>query len=318
MGGRGTPTDPRNDPLFLGREQELRQIIENIHSGTHTLIVGEKGIGKSALIAQALAVFLGRVRKIDLSMRLDSLEARRLRRKRLAGVTMFLIENASPLGDCLREIAEQIWRHQFLPMPDHLKSESDWIPVRRWFTGLGRVGQQDVIWGSLRRQSAPILIVFDSLDRVTPAHQQFLEPLFSMATIVAASSRLNEAFHFKKVWSSFSRIDLQPLPKEIALELVNSLIDNHRIRPSDRELFVREVLKSSAGNPFHIRNIVWHSSRQRTLDEAEIRSYRRIEEGAYFNMGPIYIFGASIFTLYKILSIGMDSNFFIFRPQRQR
>jgi hypothetical protein len=72
----------------------------------------------------------------------------------------------------------------------------------------------------------------------------------------------------------------------------------------------------------------------------EIGRLRRFEEGEYFNMGPLYIFGAGIFTLLKIFSIGMDNrefyiyfsalgffmymtfrvfrNFFLFRPQRNR
>jgi len=35
-----------------------------------------------------------------------------------------------------------------------------------------------------------------------------------------------------------------------------------------------------------------------------------VEEGAYFNMGPLYIFSAGIFTLFKIFSIGTDNREF--------
>ena len=73
---------------------------------------------------------------------------------------------------------------------------------------------------------------------------------------------------------------------------------------------------------------------------ASLGRLRRFEEGEYFNMGPVYIFGAGVFTLLKIFSIGMDNrkfyiyssalgffiymtfhvfrNFFLFRPQRNR
>jgi hypothetical protein len=69
-----------------------------------------------------------------------------------------------------------------------------------------------------------------------------------------------------------------------------------------------------------------------------VRELGRVEEGEYFNMGPVYIYGASVFTLFKIFSIGLDNtdfyiyfsalgflvyltfrvfrNFFLFRPQK--
>jgi hypothetical protein len=116
-------------------------------------------------------------------------------------------------------------------------------------------------------------------------------------------------------------------------------MERYRVRTIDPELFVREVLKTADGNPHRIRSLVWHGSRQPSLDREAIRKFRREEEGELFNMGPIYIFGASVFTLYKIFSIGLDNresyiyfsalgflvyfafrvfrNFFIFRPQRE-
>jgi hypothetical protein len=98
------------------------------------------------------------------------------------------------------------------------------------------------------------------------------------------------------------------------------------------------VLKSAGGNPFRIKTLAWHGSRELNLDRGEIRKLRREEAGEYFNMGPVYIFGASVFTMYKIFSVGMDNregyiyfsalgfvvyfvfrvfrSFFLFRPRK--
>jgi len=106
----------------------------------------------------------------------------------------------------------------------------------------------------------------------------------------------------------------------------------------DPALYRREILKSANGNPFHIRNMLWHGSREKYVDAEEIRKLRQVDEGHYFNMGPIYIFGAAMFTLFKIFSIGSDNRefyiyfsalgflaylvfrvfraFFLFRPQK--
>ena len=84
----------------------------------------------------------------------------------------------------------------------------------------------------------------------------------------------------------------------------------YNLRIIDRELYRREILKSSNGNPFHVKNMLWHGSREKYIDTEEIHKLRRIDEGHYFNMGPIYIFGVAMVTLFKIFSIGTDNREF--------
>lgn len=74
------------------------------------------------------------------------------------------------------------------------------------------------------------------------------------------------------------------------------------------------------------------------MTEAGMRELQQVEEGELMNMGPAYIFLASVFPLFKIFSIGTDNSefyvyfsamgflvyltfrvfrtFFLFRPQR--
>ena len=54
----------------------------------------------------------------------------------------------------------------------------------------------------------------------------------------------------------------------------------------------------------------WHGSKEKYIDNEEVRKLRQIDEGHYFNMGPIYIFGVAMFTVFRIFSIGPDSREF--------
>jgi len=151
---------------------------------------------------------------------------------------------------------------------------------------------------------------------------------------------MKENFFFKRIWASFTKIELEPLTEPIAIPLINYYFDNYPLHIIDPELYRREILKASNGNPFHIKNMLWHGSREKYLDTQEIRKLRQVDEGHYFNMGPIYVFGISIFTIFKIFSIGTDNRefyiyfsalgffaylifrvfraFFLFRPQKYR
>lgn len=328
---------PLNDPLFLGREGEIRQVVSNLRLGRHTLVMGERGIGKTAVIVRAvLTIERGGVRS-DASEESDLFPGLELPPVRRDGATV-TVTRAVPLGDCLREIAQQLWLRKVLRVPQPLADTEDWDAVRRWFTGRGSAGQQAVLCESLTAAPGAYRVIFRTLDRISPGHQPFLESLLLVAVVCAEVVRPRESYHFKRIWSSFCRVEVKALPEDLCHQMISLLIDRHGIQVADRELYIREVLKSANGNPFQVRNLLWHGSRQRHLDHREIRSLRRSEEGEYFNMGPIYIFGASVFTLFKIFSLGMDNrefyiyfsalgflvyltfrvfrNFFLFRPQK--
>jgi hypothetical protein len=333
------PVDPRSDPIFLGREEEVRRVIAALRSGKHVLITGEKGIGKSALVREALARLSSTLTPIE-SQDARMMAVIREPRPDVVGRpgSPIVVQHSSPLGDCLKEIARQLWIAGALFLPPDLNGEADWEKVKKWYAQQGAAGRQDLVCDSLMSTRPPRLVCFDSLDRITTTHQPFLERVLMSAVVCAAVVRPRESYHFKKIWSSFTCVELKPLPPDIARDLARRLIEGHRVRVADPGLYEREVLKSSNGNPFHLRNLVWQGSCESSLGVDEIRSLRRIQEGEYFNMGPVYIFGASIFTLFKIFSLGMDNrefyiyfsalgflvyltfrvfrNFFLFRPQK--
>ena len=118
------------------------------------------------------------------------------------------------------------------------------------------------------------LIFFDNLDRISPSQQAFIETLLNIAVICAAVVEMKEDTVYKRIWASFSKIDLEPLPDAVCMEMINYFLDTYNLRIIDRELYRREILKSSNGNPFHIKNMLWHGSREKYIDNEEIRKLR--------------------------------------------
>jgi hypothetical protein len=328
--GAGRQEDLREDSFLVGRMEELSRLVDNLRRGQHTLLVGERGVGKTTLMREALDVLSG----------VKHWPGVRANGERKGGRWIIYVWHCSPVGDLLKEICAKLHGNQELDLKAFGEVDpAEWSAIKKKLTGLGSVGVQNLAIDSMRSSRARYLIFLDSLDRITQAHQQFLERLLSVAVVCAAVVRMKEGIMFRKIWSSFSRINLLPLTQDESKRLILHLLESYPVRVVDRQMYIRQVLKASGGNPFSIRNLIWHGTLERVLGEKEIRMLQREEEGELMNMGPAYIFLASIFTLFKIFSVGMDNSefyiyfsalgflvyltfrvfrsFFLFRPQRQ-
>ncbi len=331
-------SDLRQDTTFFGRAEELYQVTRNLQRGRHTLIVGDKGIGKTRLMQEAKWILSGRTKRIDFSANvITQIRGQLGVRINPNQYKILFIEHSSPLGDCLKEMAEKLFYNHDLPV-ELDEERSDWLAVKKRLAGFGSVKLQAIIFEGLSHSDKSYLIFFDNLDRISPTQQAFIETLLNIAVICTAVVQMKENFFFKRIWASFTKLSLEPLPEQISTQLINYFFDRYPLHIIDRELYRREILKASNGNPFHIKNMLWHGSREKYIDTEEIRKLRQVDEGHYCNMGPIYIFGVAMFTMFKIFSIGTDNRefyiyfsalgfiaylvfrvfraFFIFRPQK--
>jgi len=331
-------SDLRQDTTFFGRTEELYQLVRNLQRGRHTLIVGDKGIGKTRLILEAKWILSGRTKRIDFSANvMTQIRGQLGVRINPNQYKILFIEHSSPLGDCLKEMAEKLYYNGDLNIGGE-EERSDWLVVKKKLTGLGSNKLQSTLFEGISQSGIGYLIFFDNLDRISPTQQAFIETLLNISVICTAVVQMKENFMFKRIWASFTKIQVEPLPGHVCMQLINYFFERYPLHIIDRELYRREILKSSNGNPFHIKNMLWHGSREKYIDTEEIRKLRQVDEGHYFNMGPIYIFGVAMFTMFKIFSIGTDNRefyiyfsalgfiaylvfrvfraFFIFRPQK--
>src|SRR5258705_9867080 len=106
----GPVDDLRHDTIFFGRSEELIELVRNLQRGRHTLLLGEKGIGKSRLMMEAKWILTGRVRRIEFSPYLLTRRRGKLALRIDPGQYKELfIEHSSPLGECLKELTEKLY-----------------------------------------------------------------------------------------------------------------------------------------------------------------------------------------------------------------
>jgi hypothetical protein len=330
--------DLRHDLVFMGRKEELFQLTSNLQKGRHTLLVGDKGIGKTRLMQEARWILSGRTSRIEFAGSVVArVHGKLSKSKQVDQYKIVYIEHPNPLSECLKELAEQLYYNGDL-IVETGEERKDWAIVRKRLTGLGSSKLQGLIFEALTRSEKPYLIFFDNLDRVSPSQYAFLETVLNLSVVCTAVVEIKEHYVYKRIWSSFVRIDIEPLPEQLCRKLIDYFMNNYPIQVTDKDLFRMEILKAANGNPFFIKTMLWHGSRENHVSIEEIRSLRRIQQGHYFNMGPVYIFAASIFTIFKIFSLGTDNKefyiyfsalgvivyitfrvfraFFLFRPQK--
>ena len=331
-------SDLRQDTVFFGRSGELQELVKNLQRGRHTLLVGSKGIGKSRLMLEAKWILSGRTKHIDVFPGKVTTQGRSLGTPIDPGqYKVLFIEHAVPLGACIQEMLEKLFYNGDLCVEAD-EERPDWRAMTKYLSRLGNVRSESVVFESIFRSKKPYLIFFDSMDRISPTQYKFLEILLDVSVVCSAVIQMKELPAIRRIWASFARIELEPLPESACVRLIDYFFENYPLRAVDAELYRREILKASNGNPFHIKNMLWHGSREPFVGIDDIRKLRQLDEGRYFNMGPVYIFGVAMFTLFRIFSIGMDNKefyiyfsalgflaymafrvfraFFLFRPQK--
>ena len=184
------------------------------------------------------------------------------------------------------------------------------------------------------------ILFIANLDRISLSSMRFFQSLVRISVVCGSALATKDQEPFKGFWASFDRVPVERLPYPVAVQLVSHLMSRSSVRSVDTAMCMNEILNSADGNPFHIKNLVYRAATQKMLGKTEMRAFREVEEGPYFNMGPLYMIGAGVLTAVKFFSTGADRRehyiyysaigfilyltfrvfrgFFVFRPQRRK
>ncbi len=285
----GTPSRPtgglRQDPYFVGRSHELNQIITNLLQNRHTLITGDRGIGKTRLMREVFSILIGTTRRIDKSGLPHSSE----------WGSLIFIDSPAPLSKLIKYLSSELIRLDQLKAVNTIKEAEIADAVIKAISTSGR---------------RPILLV-DNFDTVTPSHRVFLERLLQVSVICAASQSIKQQTVLKKIFDSFTLVPVHLLTNEDAGELVGYFVKQYNIRTLDGRMFTNQISKASQGNPFQMKMFLHAATTKSFLDSSDVREIvYSANDRDYFNMGPLYALGLAIFSLSKILSIGASNKEF--------
>jgi len=277
--------DLRQDLFFIGRSAELKQIITNLLQNRHTLITGDRGIGKTRLMQEALSILNGTVHHIDLA---------KLPRSSERGLCIY-IDSPAPLSKFMKNLASELMKLDQLKPVNAMKENE----------------LAEAVLKSISTSGKKHLLFIDNVETVTPSHRIFLERLLDVAVICGASQSIKQQPILKKIFDSFTIVAARPLATEESLQLIDYFVEQYKIRAFDRNLFKSQILKVSQGNPFQMKTFLHTAATKGFLGSSDIRELVcSANDRDYFNMGPLYALGLAIFSLSKILSIGASNKEF--------
>lgn len=281
-----------SEETFVGREAEMRAVLDNVGLRRSTLIIGGAGVGKSAMLRRLAPAF------------------------ETMGTYLPTTRVGPGFTGFLRELFEGLWSPRILADApraagrDYLDAAKqaalkDWSRrypnndlKARWLvdrlqgvggvrgtrgagraggaggvgtTGAGGVGGAGGAGGGDGAGGGGAIVVIDDAQGVTPSNRPWLERLTEVATVVAAvdPAALYKAGS-KRFWKRFDEVRLEALGAGDASRLLERLIERYGVTADEPEIYRRRVLEIAQGNPFELERLVKHHSAEKIVRSREL------------------------------------------------
>ena len=233
-----------NIEQFVGREAEVRTIVSNVEAGHATLVIGEEGVGKTALL-EVVALLLD-------------------------GHRVIFLERVAPFGSFLRELFIGLWDLSLLPE----QSKDVTVDLKAWGKLCPNNDTKAKYLTDLIGEFRDIVLIIDDAAGITPTSRPHLENLVEACTVVAsvppAALKKNGT---KRFWKRFDEVRLERLSKSEAKELLELKVERYNVTADEPEVYRRKVLELAQGSPFELERLVKYHSSQSIVRTRDLGGY---------------------------------------------
>ena len=258
--------------MLIGREQALTQVRAWLTRRQHVLLVGPVGVGKSALLREAVEG-LGSV------------------------VT---VPSLQPLKPALLALAQQLHAQGRLALPNIDSQYLDWSEVQPQVSPLSTAQ----LVKSLVPLAAGMTLVVDELDGIPPSLARSIEPLFEALLVVGAITTVDLTPEMQRFFWHFHWLPLEPLGQEEGRQLLWSQVDPLRI--PDREAFERHVWEVAGGNPLAIRELARQTPRVELKPPDPFRQLHHEAGIRYLDLTPALLLLGAVAVIARFLALGLN------------
>jgi hypothetical protein len=263
---------------LFGREELVGDLVAEIKKGKHVILTGPVGIGKSAVLREAL-----KCAPIELLIKLDDYQAK--------GQFIEIAKQMLELGLLsAKELGLPVKFHN-LPVAD-----IDWKEVKNQINRMSMRDLTHAIIPALARADTKPVIAVDDLTSLTPTQMAFWLAIFDHAQVVGCASE--KKARVRKLWWKMKEIAIKPLPPSVIRDVVKAYIIKKGILIESPDLYISHVVKQSGGIPQAIHDMLDESGKERIIDKRKVREMRHEAGIMYLDFTPmIMILGAVIVSM---------------------
>ena len=222
---------PKGIQQTVGRDEELRQLTDNLSKGIDTLLLGPIGVGKSHLLGL------------------------------LDAENVLKVKTLSPAKESLINIAEGLHKIGRLcpDGPDKfetLKKQHARTTIQGW---------TDMVLGSVEKNE--FVLIVDDLADMTASVGRLIDKLNRKFTIIAALQEVRKSYE-KHFWK-FDRVEIEHLSTAEVKKLIRQCTTGADIE--DYPMTETNILQQSAGNPRAIIEIVERLRKEPAVTRSVVR-----------------------------------------------
>jgi len=261
---------------FVGRKDELKEINDLFHKKVNLLITGEQGIGKSRILAML---------QHDKILRLDDFK----------GVK-------TTIGNMLLELYNGD-KEKIIQL---LTEDSD----------INKIVTKDSVPNLINllikttTQNEYTLII-DDITAVTPAGVTALEKLKNHFHIIAAARQIKMSH--ASFLSNFQKIEIKPLNRVEATQLIMQLTKPMLNRIEDLETYKNHIYDQTNGNPLFITELIERFSKEPVISIDHIRDIRHTAALKEIDMSIPFVIGLSSLMILRYIGGEFDDDSGAFR-----
>lgn len=263
-----------NDSQLVGRKAEILQLSEYIEKGISTMLIGEKGIGKSILLDNI---------KREKIIRLDDLKGLK---NSLKNIIVYLSENGKEheLNLCFNGF-------------DVTKIQKE--SIRELTRIINTITEEK-----------EYVITIDSIDHLTQGEAKFLEQLANHFIVICGTRQLK--LNVAQTATNFKIIQMNPLQRAEAFEMTNLLIQKYNIQCENFDLLRQHIVEESRGLPERIEILCQRFAAEKFITEDNIRTEKLIDISKEFDATFIIILAISCFAVLRYLSSEVNNSSYKF------
>ncbi len=265
---------------LFGRDDVVAELIAEMRKGKHIIITGPIGIGKSALLWEALELVSETIGQV---VKLHDHQAK--------GQFVEMARQMLNLGlISAQELDLPVQFHDMAP------AAIEWKEIRNRVNRMSMRDLTQALIPALAKAETKPVIAVDDLTSLTPTQMAFWLAIFDHAQVIGCASEKKP--RIKKLWWKMKEISIKPLPPAVIKDMVKQYVANKGILIESPDQYISHIIKQSGGIPQAILDMLEESGKERIIDKRKVREMRHDAGIKYLDFTPmVMILGALIVSM---------------------